>query len=93
MIRLWGDAQCGEGMGIEVGRLEGPARGDMRESDEGVHEGELTRVIELQTREALAGGQHGRFGEPPKLPAVDEGLQDVLLDVEVVVDDAGKPLA
>ena len=33
------------------------------------------------------------FGKLAQLSAVDEGLQDILLDVEVVVSDRGKPLA
>ena len=93
VIRLGGDAQCRDGMGIEVGRLEGPTRGDVRESHEGVHEGQLPRMIQLQARDAFAGGEHRGLGEAPELATVEEGLEDVLRDIEVRVDDAGEPLA
>jgi hypothetical protein len=58
-----------------------------------VHEGELPGVIELQTGDALAGGEHRGFRETPKLAAVHKGLEDVLLDVEIRIDNTGEPLA
>lgn len=90
VIGLGGDAQRRQGMGIEVGRLEGSARRDVRESDERVHERELPGVVELETWEALAGREHRGFRETPQLAAVHKGLEDVLLDVEIPIDDAGQ---
>src|SRR2546426_12677159 len=50
-------------------------------------------MVELEPRDALAVGEEGRGGERAELAAIDERLQDVLLDVEVLVDDAGHPFA
>ena len=37
--------------------------------------------------------KHGGFGQFAQLPAIDERLQDILLDVVIVVDDRGHLLA
>jgi len=73
--------------------IEAGARRDVGESHEGMHEGQLPGMIELQARDALAGEEHGWFGEVPELATVDERLEDVLLDIEIRVDNAGEPLA
>src|SRR5438874_5160480 len=78
---------------MQVGRGEGAPRGNVGEADQGVHEGELAGMVELEPRDALAVGEEGRGGERAELAAIDERLQDVLLDVEVLVDDAGHPFA
>src|SRR5712691_7996089 len=64
---------------------EGVPGGDVREADEGVHHGQLPRVIELESWNAFAVGQACRFGELAYLAAVDERLQDILLDRLVAV--------
>lgn len=46
-------------------------------------------MIELQAGNALAIGQTRSCGQRPKLAAVDEGFQDVLLDIQVGVEDGG----
>jgi hypothetical protein len=92
-VDLGRDVHRGQGTGIEVGRLEGPARRDVREAHQGVHEGQLPRVIELQPGEARAGGEHRGLGEASQLAPIDEGLEDVLLDVEIRIDNPGEPLA
>jgi hypothetical protein len=92
-------AQRGEGVAIG-GRAEGVANarvevvcreavggGDMTEAHERVHERELPRVIELEAGSALSGGGDRRVRQLSQLPAIDEGFQDVLLHVEVVVVD------
>jgi hypothetical protein len=65
----------------------------MGEAHEGVHQGELPWVVELEAWDALACRGDGWLGEAAKLAAVDEGLQDVLLDIEVIVVDGTEPIA
>jgi hypothetical protein len=50
-------------------------------------------VIELEAWDPLSTGKDRRLGQFPQLPAVDKGLQDVLLDVVVVVDDLRHPVS
>ena len=65
----------------------------MGEAHEGVHQGELPRMVELEAWDALAGRGDGWLSEAAQLAAVDEGLQDVLLDIEVIVVDGAEPVA
>ncbi len=48
---------------------------------------ELPRVVELEAGDAFSTGGDCRLREYSQLAAVDEGLDNVLLDVQVVVDD------
>jgi hypothetical protein len=41
----------------------------------------------------LSVGEDGWLGEFPQLAAIDKGLQDVLLDIVIVVDDSRHPLS
>jgi hypothetical protein len=59
----------------------------MRKADESLHESQLPRVIQLESWNAFAIGQNGRLSELQQLPAIDEGFQDVLLDVVIPVDN------
>jgi hypothetical protein len=52
-----------------------------------MHEGQLSRMIELESRDAFAVGQNCGLSQLSQLPAIDEGLQDVLLHVVITVDD------
>ena len=72
---------------MDFGSGEGIAGCDVCEAHERVHQGELPRVIELEARNALSGRRDGRLRELSQLAAIDEGLQNVLLDVEVVIVD------
>ena len=45
-------------------------------------------MIELEPRDALSGGGHGGLAEGSQLTSVDEGFQDVLSGIEVVLGDA-----
>jgi hypothetical protein len=50
---------CGAAKGIDHSRVdlrsgEGVAGGNVREPDEGVHEGELSRVVELEPGNAFS---------------------------------------
>ena len=59
----------------------------MCKPDQRVHQSKLARMIEFQAGYAFAAGKNGRLGELAQLAAVDECLQDVLLNILVVVDD------
>ena len=74
-------------VGVDFGSGEGIAGRDMCEAHECVHEGELPRVIALEARNALSRSGDGRLRELSQLAAIDEGFEDVLLDIEVVVVD------
>jgi hypothetical protein len=66
---------------VDFARSEGVAGGDVREAHERVHEGKLPRVIELEARDDCW------FRKFSQLAAINKGLQDVLLHVEIVVVD------
>ena len=66
---------------------EGIAGGNVGEPHEGMHQGELSWVVELETGNAFACRGNCRFGEASQLAAVDKSFEDVLLDVEIVVVD------
>src|SRR5262252_316280 len=72
---------------VDLGGGEGAAGGDVGEADEGVHQGELSGMVEFQARNASSGRGNGRLRQVAKLAAVDERFQDVLLNVEVVIGD------
>ncbi len=59
----------------------------MTEAHQSVHERELPGIIELETGNAFSRGGDCRLRQLPQLPAVDEGFDDVLLHVEIVVVD------
>ena len=73
---------------MEVSGGKRVAAGDVGESNQGVYEGELARVVELEPRYAAATGEVGRLGELLKLAPVDKGFENVLLDVETAVGAA-----
>jgi hypothetical protein len=58
-----------------------------------MHEGELPWMIELEAWNALSGRRDRRFGQFSQLAAINKGLQDILLHVEIVVVDRGQSLA
>ena len=78
------------GLGVQFGSGEGVAGGDMGEAQQSVHQGQLPRMIQLQAGNAFAVGQQGGLAEFAQLAAIDEGFQNVLLNVEVVIDNRGK---
>ena len=86
-------AERGEDARIEFRGGEGVAAGDVGEAHEGVHQGELPRVVELEAGDALSRRRDGRFRELSQLAAIDEGLQNVLLHVQVVVVDRRQGIA
>jgi len=72
---------------VDFGGGEGITGCDVCEANERMHQGELPRVIELEARNALSGRGDCRFRELSQLAAIDEGFQDILLNVEVVIVD------
>jgi hypothetical protein len=72
---------------MELPHGEGIAGCNLGEADQRVHHGELSWVIELEPRDAFAIREARGFRELPQLAAVDEGLEDVLLDGEIAVGD------
>jgi len=46
----------------------------MAETDQGVHQGQLPRVIQFQAGNPPAIGQNGGLRQLAQLPAVDEGF-------------------
>jgi len=78
---------------VDFGGGEGAAGRDMREAHERMHEGQLPRVIELEAGDALSGSGDCWFCKLSQLAAIHKGLQDVLLDVEIVVVDSRHGLA
>ena len=46
-----------------------------------MHQGQLPGVVELEAGDAFAGRSDSRFGEMLKLPAIDKGFEDILLDI------------
>jgi len=80
------------GLGVQFCGGKGAFGGDVGEAQQSVHQGQLPRVIELQAGNPFAVGQDRGLAELVKLAAIDEGFENVLLNVEVVVDDRGKLL-
>jgi hypothetical protein len=58
----------------------------MAEAHEGVHERELPRIVEFEAGGALSSGGDHRLRRLLQLPAINEGLED-MLDVEVIIVD------
>ena len=77
--------QGGQHVGIKFGGGEGVAGSDVSEANQGVHEGQLSWVVEFESRDALTAGKDSGLGQVVQLPSVNKALQDVLLDVKIVV--------
>ncbi len=75
------------GLGVEFCSGKGAFGGDVGEAQQGVHQGQLPRMIELQTGNPFAVGEDRGLAELAELAAIDKGFENVLLNVEVVVDD------
>src|SRR5260370_24985036 len=50
-------------------------------------------MIQMETGNALAVGKNGGLAQSSQLATIDEGFQNVLLDIQVVVHNGGKLLA
>ena len=80
-------------MRIDFASTEGVGGRDLRKTYEGVHEGQLARIVELEAGNAFAGRGDGGFGQPLELTAIDKRLEDVLLDIQIIVIDRGEFVA
>jgi hypothetical protein len=78
--------------GCSFRRRKRTPRGDVRETHQGMHEGQLPRMMELQTGDAFAVREDGGLAEVSQLTAIEEGLQDVLLNIPIVVNHRGELL-
>ena len=74
-------------MGIKLRSRKGASRGDVSEPYQGVHQRQLSWVVQFQAGNPFATGKHGGFCQLTQLASVDKGFQDVLLDGEIVVAD------
>ncbi len=92
-VVLGGAAERFDDGGVDFGGGEGISSRNVCEAHERMHQGELPRVIELEARNALSRRRDRGFRELPQLAAVDKGLQDILLHVEIVVVDGRHGLA
>jgi hypothetical protein len=59
---------------------EGVARSGVGEAYQGVHEGQLSWVVELESRDAFSAGKHGGLCQMMELASVNEALQDITGD-------------
>src|SRR5262249_22994378 len=75
------------GIDVNFGSGEAVLCRDVRKADEGLHQCQLSGMIELEPRDTFTIGQNRGLGEFKELSAVDERFQDVLLDVVIPVDD------
>src|SRR5204863_254096 len=80
--------ECLQGLRVQVAGGEGAFGGEVAEAHQGVHEGQLSGLIQLQTRDAPAVGKKCRLGELAKFLAVHKGFQNILLHLQIAVDDA-----
>jgi len=88
---LFGRAtEGGNDVQVDFACAEGVGGRDLGKSYEGVHEGQLSGIVELEARNAFAGRGDGGLGQPLKLAAIDKRLKDILLDVQVIVVDRGE---
>ena len=79
--------QSGQDVGIKLGGSEGAAGSDVSEAYQGVHQGQLSRVVEFEPGDAFTAGKDSGLGQVMELPSIDEALQDILLNVKIVVAD------
>ena len=92
MVVLSGATQSLGGLWVEFCGRKGASCSDVREAHQSMHQGQLPRMIQLQTRDAFAVREDGGLAEVPQLTAIEEGFQDVLLNIQIVVNNRGKLL-
>ena len=82
--------QSCQDIGIKFGGSEGVAGSDVSEAYQGVHEGQLSWVVEFEPRDAFTTGKHGGLCQFVELASVNKALQDVLLNIKIVVANGGE---
>src|SRR3954447_22997584 len=83
-------AECLDDIRIDCRGRNGCSSGNVRKSDNSVHEYQLARVIQFEARHTFAVRQDGGFGESAQLSPVNKRLQNVLLDILIGVVDGRK---
>ena len=86
-IAVGGASERLDDVRVDIRSGEAIAGSDVREAHEGMHQGELAGVIKPQSWNAFPCRTNGRFGEPSEFAAIDEGLEDILLHVEIIIVD------
>ena len=77
--------QSGQDVGIKFGGSESVSRSDVSEAYQGVHQGQLSWVVEFEPGDAFTAGKDSGLGQVVELASVNKALQDVLLNVKIVV--------
>ena len=72
--------QGGQNVRIKFNCRKGASRGDVSETYQGVHHGQLSWMVEFQAGNPFTTGKHCGLCQLTQLTSVDEGFQDVLLD-------------
>ena len=68
-------------MRADFGGAEGPGCRDLSKTDQGVHQSELSGIVELEAGDTLAGRGQGGLGEVSELPTINKSFKDILLDI------------
>ena len=85
--------QGSQDVGIKFGGREGVAGGNVSETHQGVHEGQLPWVIEFEPGDTFTARKHGGLDQVMQLTSVDKAFQNVLLNVKIIVANAGEPVS
>jgi hypothetical protein len=62
------------------------------EAYQGVHEGQLSWVVEFEPGDAFTAGKYSGLCQVMRLTSVNKAFQDVLLDVKIVVANGREPV-
>src|SRR6266566_7528671 len=89
-VVILGATQGGGGVCVQFRGRERAARGDVGEVYQRMHQSQLPRVVQFQAGNAFAVWAEGGLAECPKLPPIDKGFEDVLLNIQVGVDNRGQ---
>ena len=85
--------QSGQNVGIKFGGGKGVVGSDVSEAYQGVHEGQLSWVVEFEPGDAFTAGKHGGSRQVVELASVNKAFQDVLLNIKIVVANGREPVA
>jgi hypothetical protein len=66
-------------VGMNFTGAEGVGGRNLGKAHQGVHQGQLPRIVELEARDAFAGRGQGRCRETLQVSAINKGFEDILL--------------
>ena len=89
-VLVGGYLQSGQNVGIKLSGRKGASRGDVSESVPGHASEPVVVDFPVSSRECVYHWEDCRLCQLTQLTSVDKGLQDVLLDSEIVVADASQ---